>query len=200
MPSCSTTPMSAATPWWTSLSQLFRLQPDGKPMTIMQLAGFPAEVVDSVVSVLVPHGLRVRAVERRRGRRCCSCARRRTATRLPTAHRLRPDPQGALAHRQGRPQVRRLPRARHAAPGRARRDHHLPVQHALRDAHGERARPGASSARRSPTRPPACSASCPRSARARSSRSARAWRLPTRLRFSQLAADTSRERIGEQSA
>jgi DNA helicase HerA-like ATPase len=35
-----------------TLGALFRLPPDGKPMTIMQLAGFPAEVVDSVVSVL----------------------------------------------------------------------------------------------------------------------------------------------------
>ena len=34
------------------LAQLFRLPTNGKPMTIMQLAGFPAEVVDSVVSVL----------------------------------------------------------------------------------------------------------------------------------------------------
>jgi uncharacterized protein len=34
------------------ISQLFRLPANGKPMTIMQLAGFPAEVVDSVVSVL----------------------------------------------------------------------------------------------------------------------------------------------------
>ena len=34
------------------LGQLFRLPPNGKPMTVMQLAGFPAEVVDSVVSVL----------------------------------------------------------------------------------------------------------------------------------------------------
>jgi len=34
------------------LSNLFRLPPDGKPMTVMQLAGFPAEVVDAVVSVL----------------------------------------------------------------------------------------------------------------------------------------------------
>jgi len=34
------------------LAQLFRLPPGGKPMTIMQLAGFPAEVIDSVVSVL----------------------------------------------------------------------------------------------------------------------------------------------------
>ena len=35
-----------------ALSQLFRLPTNGKPMTIMQLAGFPAEVVDSVVSVV----------------------------------------------------------------------------------------------------------------------------------------------------
>ena len=35
-----------------TLRQLFRLPAEGKPMTIMQLAGFPAEVVDSVVSVL----------------------------------------------------------------------------------------------------------------------------------------------------
>ena len=34
------------------IGNLFRLPPDGKPMTIMQLAGFPAEVIDSVVSVL----------------------------------------------------------------------------------------------------------------------------------------------------
>jgi DNA helicase HerA-like ATPase len=34
------------------LSQLFRLPHNGIPMTIMQLAGFPAEVVDSVVSVV----------------------------------------------------------------------------------------------------------------------------------------------------
>ena len=34
------------------LGQLFRLPPNGKPMTIMQLAGFPSEVVDGVVSVV----------------------------------------------------------------------------------------------------------------------------------------------------
>ena len=36
-----------------TLATLFRLPPNGMPMTIMQLAGFPAEVVDSVVSVLL---------------------------------------------------------------------------------------------------------------------------------------------------
>jgi DNA helicase HerA-like ATPase len=34
------------------LSQLFRLPTENRPMTIMQLAGFPVEVIDSVVSVL----------------------------------------------------------------------------------------------------------------------------------------------------
>ncbi len=34
------------------IGHLFRLPPQGVPMTIMQLAGFPAEVVDAVVSVL----------------------------------------------------------------------------------------------------------------------------------------------------
>ncbi len=34
------------------ISHLFRLPAQGRPMTIMQLAGFPSEVVDSVVSVL----------------------------------------------------------------------------------------------------------------------------------------------------
>jgi DNA helicase HerA-like ATPase len=34
------------------LSQLFRLQPDGRPMTVMQLAGFPAEVFDPLVAAL----------------------------------------------------------------------------------------------------------------------------------------------------
>lgn len=34
------------------IATLFRLPTNGQPMTVMQLAGFPAEVVDSVVSVL----------------------------------------------------------------------------------------------------------------------------------------------------
>jgi DNA helicase HerA-like ATPase len=35
-----------------AISQLFRLPPNGKPITVMQLAGFPVEVVEAVVSVL----------------------------------------------------------------------------------------------------------------------------------------------------
>ena len=33
-----------------AISQLFRLPANGKPITIMQIAGFPTEVVDAVVS------------------------------------------------------------------------------------------------------------------------------------------------------
>ena len=40
----------------TVLGELFRLPMNGKPMTIMQLAGFPAEVVDCIVSVLCRMG------------------------------------------------------------------------------------------------------------------------------------------------
>jgi DNA helicase HerA-like ATPase len=38
------------------LGDLFRLPVEGQPITVMQLAGFPAEVVDSVVSVLCRMG------------------------------------------------------------------------------------------------------------------------------------------------
>lgn len=34
------------------ISNLFRIPANGRPMTVMQLAGFPSEVIDSVVSVL----------------------------------------------------------------------------------------------------------------------------------------------------
>lgn len=34
------------------LTQLFRIEADGKPMTVMQLAGLPVEVIDAVVCVL----------------------------------------------------------------------------------------------------------------------------------------------------
>jgi hypothetical protein len=114
------------------LNQLFRLIPNGKPMTIMQLAGFPVEVVDAVVSVLGrrrhPDGVRVRGSPPLRFGR--------------PQHRLRPHPSGDLAHRQGRAKIRCVSRARFATPRGARSDHPVPVQHALRYAHGQRSRPG----------------------------------------------------------
>ena len=126
------------------LRQLFRLQPGGKSMTVMQLAGFPVEVVDSVVSVLCrmafdfglwSDGARAAPLRLRGGAPL--------RLRRPV-DRFRADPAGAVAHRQGRPQIRRVPRPRHPASGRARRHHHLAVLDALCHAHGQRPRPGAS--------------------------------------------------------
>ena len=102
-----------------TLRQLFRLPPDGKPMTIMQLAGFPAEVVELRGVGALPDGIRFRPVERRS---VPAPVRMRGGAPLRLGrpqHRFRPDPQGAVAHRQGGPQIRRVPRARDAAPGGA---------------------------------------------------------------------------------
>ena len=141
-PSCSTTPMSAATRWRETLRQLFRLPPNGKPMTIMQLAGFPAEVVDSVVSVLCRMAFDFGLWSDGAFPLLFVCEEAHRYASADRSDRLRADPQGDLAHRQGRPQIRRLPRPGDAAPGRARPHHHLAVLHAVRHAHGERARPG----------------------------------------------------------
>ena len=103
------------------LGALFRLPPDGKPMTIMQLAGFPAEVVELGGVGAVPHGFRLRPVERRR--RALAVRLRRSAPLRARRQedRLRSDQARAVAHRQGRPQIRRVPRPGDAAPGRNRR-------------------------------------------------------------------------------
>ena len=94
------------------------------------------------------HGVRVRPVERRRGPApvrvrggASLCPRRQE-------HRLRAHPQGRLAHRQGRPEIRRVSGPGDAAAGRARCHDHFPVQHALCHAHGERSRPGRDPGRR----------------------------------------------------
>ena len=80
------------------LGQLFRLPPNGKPITIMQLAGFPSEVVDAVVSVICRMafdlGLWSEVLCR-----SFSCARRRIAMQRPTAASAsvrRADPYPAL--------------------------------------------------------------------------------------------------------
>ncbi len=125
------------------VSHLFRLPANGKPMTIMQLAGFPAEVIDSVVSVLLAHGLRLRPRGATAPRRCCSSARRRIAMRRPTRTSASARPSARCRASPRRPQVRRVPRARDAASGRDRPDHPVPVQHAVRDAAVQRPRPGA---------------------------------------------------------
>ena len=141
--SCSRTPMSAATRWAKSSRHLFRLEPNGQPMTVhagRRTAGRGGRRGGLAWSAGSPSISACGATARCR---CCSSARRRIATRRPTLGRLRADAPRAAAHRQGGPQIRRLPRPRHPAPRRTRPDHHLPMQHAVRDAHGQRPRSGA---------------------------------------------------------
>jgi DNA helicase HerA-like ATPase len=64
------------------LGQLFRLPPSGKPMTVMQLAGFPSEVVDAVVSVICRMAFDF-GLWSDGAAPMLSYARRRTATRPP---------------------------------------------------------------------------------------------------------------------
>ncbi len=158
------------------LSHLFRLPPNGKPMTIMQLAGFPAEVVDSVVSVLCRMAFDFGLWSDGVAPLLFVCEEAHRYAPADKQDRLRPDPPRALAHRQGRPQIRRVPRPGDAAAGRDRPDHHLPVQHAVRDAAVERPRPGADPLGGVRRRRRTCSPSFPRSAPARCSPSAPAWR------------------------
>ena len=125
------------------LCQLFRLPPQGKPMTIMQLAGFPAEVVELGGVGAVPHGVRFRPVERRRRP---APLRLRGGASLRAGRRqdrLRPDAARAVAHRQRGPQIRRVPGPRHAAAGRDRSHHHFAMLDAVCHAAVERPRPGA---------------------------------------------------------
>ncbi len=67
-----------------TLSTLFRLPTNGVPMTIMQLAGFPAEVVELGRVGAAAHGVRVRPVERRRVSAAVRLRGSRIATRRPT--------------------------------------------------------------------------------------------------------------------
>ena len=90
------------------LSQLFRLPPNGKPMTVMQLAGFPAEVVDAVVSVLCRMAFDFGLWSDGAAPLLFVCEEAHRYAAGRPQHRLRTDPARALAHRQGRPQIRRL--------------------------------------------------------------------------------------------
>ncbi len=66
------------------LATLFRLPPNGKPMTIMQLAGFPVRSGRRRRLGHLPHGVRPRPVERRHQPGAAWCARKRIATWRPT--------------------------------------------------------------------------------------------------------------------
>jgi len=119
-----------------SISQLFRLPADGRPMTIMQLAGLPAEVVDAVVSVLCRMAFDFGMWSDTASPMLIVCEE---------AHRYASVDRTVgfdFPARQRRPQVRGIPRPHHSASGGTRSDDPVPVQHAVRHAHVERPRPG----------------------------------------------------------
>ena len=122
--------------------------------TCFEMAGMPSEVVNSVCSVLARLAFDLALWSEGKLRLLVLCEE---------AHRYMPadprlgfcaDPARAVAHRQGRPQIRLLPRRRHAAPGRTRPDHPVAVLDLLRHAALQRAATRRSSARPSPTRRP----------------------------------------------
>ena len=91
------------------LGQLFRLPANGKPMTVMQLAGFPAEVVDSVVSVLGRMAFEFGLWSDGAVPLLFACEEAHRYAPGDKSHRLRAHAQGHLAHRQGRQEIRRVP-------------------------------------------------------------------------------------------
>ena len=120
------------------ISHLFRLPAHGRPMTIMQLAGFPAEVVDFRRERALPDGIRLRPLERRRLALVVHLRRGAPVRLGRSQHRFRSYPQGRVADRQGGAQIRRLSRPGYAASGRTRCNHYLPMQHAVCNAARQR--------------------------------------------------------------
>ena len=158
------------------LRQLFRLPPDGKPMTIMQLAGFPAEVVDAVVSVLCrmafdfglwSDGAVPLLFVCEEAHRYASADRsigfgptRRALSRIAKEGRKYGVFLGLVTQR----------------PAELDSDHHLAVLRRCSRCAWRTSATRRSCARRCRMRRRTCSPSCPRSARARCSPSAKAWR------------------------
>ncbi len=112
------------------LNQVFSLESEDRPLTILKLASLPDEVVDAVVCVLAR--LRRGAQVRFGGPAIGVCARQT----------------GPQTHRAGRAQIWCPPRAGHAATVRTRPDDLVAMFDVLRNADDQRCRPGAASCRR----------------------------------------------------
>ena len=129
------------------ISHLFRLPANGKPMTIMQLAGFPAEVVDSVVSVLCrmafDFGLWSDGVSPLLF--VCEEAHRYAAADRNIGFGPTRKAVSRIA-KEGRKYGVYLGPS-DTAPGRTRCHHPVPMQHAVRHAPCQRSRPGAAALR-----------------------------------------------------
>jgi hypothetical protein len=111
-------------------------------MTIMQLAGFPAEVVDSVVSVLCRMAFDFGLWSDGVAPLLLVCEEAHRYAPADGKIGFRADPPRAVAHRQRRPQIWRVSRPGNAAAGRDRSDDHFAMFDALCHAAVERPRPG----------------------------------------------------------
>ncbi len=125
-----------------TIGNIFRVPHDGRPVTCFEMAGMPSEVVNSVCSVLARLAFDLALWSE--GKLAPAGALRGSAPLHAgrSAARLRADPARAVAHRQGRPQIRLLSRRRHPAAGRARSDHPVAMLDRLRHAARQRAGPG----------------------------------------------------------
>ena len=124
------------------LATLFRLPPNGKPMTIMQLAGFPSEVVDALVSVTCRMAFDLGLWSDGSAPLLVVCEEAHRYMAADHSVGFAPTRRVDLAHRQGRAQIRRVPRAGHAAARGTRSDDPVAMQHAVRHAHDQRPRSG----------------------------------------------------------
>ncbi len=123
------------------IGRIFRIPHDQHRITVLQLAGLPSEVLNSVVSILSRLSFEV-AMWSSAPSKCCCSARRHTVRAAGSQARFRPDAPGHRPDREGRAQVRLLHRRGHAAPRRARSDDPLAVLDGLRHAARQRSRPG----------------------------------------------------------
>ena len=125
------------------LNQLFRIEADGKPITIMQLAGLPVEVVDAVVCVLCRMAFDFGLWSDGAMPLLFVCEEAHRYASLDQSVGFGPTRRALSPHREGRPKIRRLPRPGVSAPFGARSEHHLAVRDPVRYANGERARSSA---------------------------------------------------------
>ena len=176
MPSCSARSPST-TAWRRSWAASSACRSTTSRSPSSSLPACRSEIVNVVVSVLCRMTFDFALWSEGQGARDARLRRSAPLRSRKCGVRLRAVQTRHRQDRQGRPQVRRFAVHRHAAPGRDRSDHPVPVQYRVRAAHVERPRPGDRGVGRSPTPARGCSSSCPRSASARRSPSATAWRF-----------------------
>ena len=113
------------------LGRLFRVPANGKPLAILDLVSIPSEALNVVVAVVCRLAFDFAVLSGRR-RPCYSFARKRTGMPPGTPRAVSRRPSGALAHRQGRSEIRHQPRCDQSAALRTRLGYFVAMQHRLR--------------------------------------------------------------------